>query len=164
MGTEQNFYALACAGLLAAMLIAAAVWDLRERIIPNRLNLAIALTAPLAWIVGGLELWPDIALQIALAALLFGAFVALFMIGGIGGGDVKLVGALALWIPPSLLLPTMILMSIAGGGVAVGVIVWRAIRRGQASAEVPYGVAISLAGLWALHQQYLNHFPPNALN
>ncbi len=150
--------------LLAAMLVAAAMWDLRKRIIPNRLNLAIALTAPIAWIASGLDPWPDIAIQIGLAALIFGLFVGLFMLGGIGGGDVKLIGAVALWIPADLLMPMLILMAIAGGVIALAMLLWRALSRGRTSAEVPYGVAIAFAGLWAIHQQYLNHYSLTAFS
>ncbi len=151
---------LAPAALLAAMLVVAAASDLRARIIPNRLNLAIAVTAPLAWMGGGLALWPDIAWQVAAAAAVFAAFAALFFIGGIGGGDVKLIGALALWIDVRLLLSLLFVMALVGGGIAAVMLVRHRLSRSNATPEVPYGVAIAAAGIWALHQQYINHLPP----
>ncbi len=164
MGPAQSFIALAPAALLAALLLIAAVYDLRHRIIPNWLNLTIALAAPLAWIASGIELWPDLALQVGLALLVFAAFVGLFFLGGIGGGDVKMIGALALWLPTSLLLPTLLVMAIVGGAIAAVMLVIRWWRRGAGSPELPYGVAIAAAGLWAVHQQYLNHSPFIALS
>ena len=71
----------------------------KSRTIPNWLNLAIALLAIPFWWSIGLPLWPDIALQIGVAALVFGLFAIAFALGAMGGGDVKLIGALALWLP-----------------------------------------------------------------
>jgi prepilin peptidase CpaA len=147
------------AALLGVLLVIAAVFDLRERIIPNRLNLAIALLAPLAWWAQGLALWPDIALQIGVAALIFALFIGLFAIGGIGGGDVKMIGALALWIDAGLIVDLLMIMALVGGVIAGGMLIYRKMRKTTDKAEVPYGVAIAIAGLWAVHQQYLNHFP-----
>ena len=147
------------AALLGVLLVIAAVFDLRERIIPNRLNLAIALLAPLAWWAQSLALWPDIALQIGVAALIFALFIGLFAIGGIGGGDVKMIGALALWIDAGLIVDLLMIMALVGGVIAGGMLIYRKMRKTTDKAEVPYGVAIAIAGLWAVHQQYLNHFP-----
>jgi len=63
--------------LLAALLIVAAITDLRSRIISNRLNIAIALLAPLYWLTYGLAPWPDMAVQ-----LLVGAAIKLKLMGG----------------------------------------------------------------------------------
>lgn len=151
---------MALSALLALLLLVAAVSDLRSRIIPNRLNLAIALTAPLAWMSGGLALWPDIAWQIGAAAAVFAVFAALFFVGGIGGGDVKLIAALALWIDVRLLLSLLFVMALVGGGIAAVMLLRHRLSRSTATPEVPYGVAIAAAGFWALHQQYINHYPP----
>ena len=50
-----EYFRLALMIALSALLIAAAVTDLRTRIISNRLNLAVALLAPLWWLASGLE-------------------------------------------------------------------------------------------------------------
>ena len=64
--TNDPFTELLLAAL-AVMLLAAAVWDLRTRTIPDPLNIAIALLAPVFWWSAGVELWPDVALRIAAA-------------------------------------------------------------------------------------------------
>lgn len=46
----DNFLSVALLGVLAALLITAAVTDIRSRIISNRINAAIALLAPLYWL------------------------------------------------------------------------------------------------------------------
>ena len=71
-----------------------------RRTIPNGLNAAIASLAPLWWWAHGLPLWPDVAWQIGLAAVVFALFAGAFALGMMGGGDVKMIGALALWLPP----------------------------------------------------------------
>src|SRR5687768_3679239 len=110
MGTELSLILL---GLLAALLIVAAVLDLRSRTIPNGLNLAVAFLAIPFWWASGLAFWPDAALQVGIAALVFGLFALAFALGAMGGGDVKLLGALALWLPWQALLLLLVIMSLA---------------------------------------------------
>ena len=150
---------LVLAAALALLMIAAAISDLRSRSISNRLNAAIALLAIPFWIASGLSLWPDVAIQFGAALAVFLVFVGLFAIGAMGGGDVKMIGAVMLWIPLPLFLPTLTVMAIGGGILSAIMLIHMKIRRSDAPVEVPYGVAIAAAGLWALHQQYFNHFP-----
>ena len=56
---------------LGALLAAAAVTDIRARIISNRLNLIIALLAPLYWLACGIPAWPDMVIQVALGIGVF---------------------------------------------------------------------------------------------
>lgn len=154
---------LILASVLALMMLAAAVSDLRTRTIANGLNAAMALLAIPYWFASGLAPWPDMAIQFGLAALVFAAFVGLFMVGGMGGGDVKMIGALALWVPPSLMLPMLTVMAIGGGLLSGAMLVEKIARKRAEPPEVPYGVAIAAAGLWVLHQQYLNQFTFNAI-
>ncbi|MEQ1689522.1 MAG: prepilin peptidase [Sphingopyxis sp.] len=154
-GTSMLF----CAILLAVMLLIAAGFDLKSRIIPNWLNLLIALTAPLAWWAQGLSLWPDIGWQFGSAIAVFAVFAALFAIGGIGGGDVKMIAALALWIDARLILSLLLVMALVGGVIAGVMLLRQKLSKTAPNPEVPYGVAIAFAGFWALHQQFINHFP-----
>lgn len=149
---------LFCAFVLAVMLLVAAGFDVKSRIIPNWLNLMIALGAPLMWWAQGLSLWPDIGWQVAAALAVFIGFVGLFAIGGIGGGDVKMIGALMLWVDVRLMLPLLMVMAIVGGIIAAAMLVHKRMSPTATNPEVPYGVAIAMAGFWALHQQYINHF------
>lgn len=144
--------------LLAALLVAAAVTDLRARIISNRLNIAIALFAPLYWLACGLPAWPDMALQVALGIGMFTLFAALFAMGMMGGGDVKLLAAVALWFPWQALALLLVIMSVAGGAITIATVVHHRLTRRLGQPEVPYGVAISLAGLWLIGERIINHF------
>ena len=145
-------------GLLAALAIAlliAAITDLRSRRIANRLNLAIALGAPLFWWANGLALWPDIALQFACALATFAVLSILFALRAMGGGDVKLLTALALWIAPPLFLNLVVMMALLGGLLTLGFGLWHLMRRQRDKLSIPYGVAIALAGLWVIGTSYL---------
>lgn len=146
--------------LLAAALLFAAWGDLRARIIPNWLNLSIALGAPLWWWTNGWSLWPDIVLQIALACAVFFVFAACFAIGAMGGGDVKLIAALSLWLPLSPLMRMLFVMALLGGVVTIATLAVHRWRKTLGNPEIPYGVAISLAGLWVFANELLTISAP----
>lgn len=148
----------ALVAILAAMLIVAAIGDLRTRIIPNPLNAAIALTAIPFWFLSGLEWWPDIALRIAMATALFGLFAIAFSLGAMGGGDVKMVAALALWLPFGAVLKLLLIMSLAGGVLTLAMLARQRVARSSAELEVPYGVAIAFGGMWLIGERFFNQF------
>lgn len=134
---------------LAALLLAACWTDLRRREIPNGLNLAIALLAIPYWWAAGLG-FAEIALQVGVALLVFAAFAAAFALGAMGGGDVKMIGALALWLPWQAVLVLIVVMSIAGGVLTAALLLRRKLAAREGQIEVPYGVAIAFAGLWII--------------
>lgn len=149
-------------GLLIALAIAllvAAFTDLRRRQIDNWLNLAIALGAPAFWWASGLDLWPGVAMQVGVALAAFVVLATLFAFKVMGGGDVKLLTALALWIPPFQFLQLLVIMSLAGGALTIFTVAWHVMRRQRDRIAVPYGVAIAFGGLWVLAIHYL---PENA--
>jgi prepilin peptidase CpaA len=138
-----------------AILAAAALCDARWRIIPNALPLALAAGGAVAAMASG---WPS-GLWSALAALaVFAGGAALFALGAMGGGDVKLAAALTLWLPAEQAPAFLLLTSLAGGALALGVAAWRlaadlaggaragAAWRAALAAQAPYGVAIAAGG------------------
>jgi prepilin peptidase CpaA len=153
-------------GLLAILLVVAAVIDVRTFTISNGLNAAVALLAPLYWWSIGLPLWPDAALQVAMAAGVFVVLAVTFYMGMMGGGDVKLAAAIALWFKPIVTVKFLVIMSIAGGLLTLIVLAIhkkrgnpRIAENGEpARPEVPYGVAIAVGALWILAQRFLNQF------
>ena len=145
-------------GLLALLLVAASWGDLRTRTISNGLNLAVALLAVPFWWASGLALWPDVALQIGVAALVFAAFAGVFALGAMGGGDVKLLGAVALWLPWPAVLTLLVIMSLAGGALTLAMLIRKRLARSEARLEIPYGVAIAFGGLWLISERFLYQF------
>lgn len=142
-------------GALALLLLAAAWGDIRSRTIPNGLNVAIALLAIPWWWANGWALWPDIALQIGIAAIVFGLFAVVFALGGMGGGDVKLITALALWLKPVPLVQMLVVMALAGGALTLFMLARHRWLRAEGRPEIPYGVAIVAAGFWVVANDIL---------
>lgn len=145
-------------GLLAVSLLACCWWDLKTRTIPNWLNLAIALGAIAFWVSVGLPVWPEVALRVAVAFVTFWVFAAAFAMGAMGGGDVKLIAALALWLPWQAVLGLLFLMSIAGGVLTLGYLIRHKLAKREEKLEIPYGVAIAFGGLWLISERFLNQF------
>jgi len=144
--------------LLALLLVIAAVIDVRTFTISNRLNLTVALLAPLYWWSVGLPLWPGVTIQIAVAAAVFGLFAIAFFVGMMGGGDVKLAAAISLWFSTLMTLRFLVFMSIAGGVLTLVVLARHRMLKKPGRPEVPYGVAIAIGALAILTQRFLNQF------
>ena len=145
-------------GILAILLVVAAVIDTRTFTISNGLNAGVALLAPLYWLAVGLDPWPGMAIQLGVALGVFALLALAFFAGMMGGGDVKLAAALALWFSPITTLKFLVLMSIAGGVLTILVLVIHRVRKREGRPEIPYGVAIAFGGLAILTQRFLNQF------
>jgi prepilin peptidase CpaA len=147
---------------LALLLVVAALIDVRTFTISNRLNLTVALLAPVYWLSIALSPWPGMAVQLAAAATVFVLLAIAFYTGMMGGGDVKLAAALALWFSPGSTIKFLVMMSIAGGVLTLAVVGWHRLKRREGRPEIPYGVAIAVGGLAIigpiLAQRFLNHF------
>jgi prepilin peptidase CpaA len=123
---------------------AAAAYDLRTKKIPNWLTFpAILLGLSLNVALGGALGLRDSLLGMATGvALLF----APFALGGMGAGDVKMLAAVGAFTNPSFVFRTFLYGSVAGGLIALAVIVLR--PKAGAKQAFPYGIAI-LAGVVA---------------
>lgn len=104
------------------VVMAATATDLRSRRIPNWLVLpfmaaGIAVSVFLHGWHGALQS----AEGVGLGLVLFGA---LFLMGGMGAGDVKLCAAIGAWIGPQQLFLALIFTALVGGLMAVGWAVW----------------------------------------
>ena len=145
-------------GVLAIALLFAAFTDIRRRQIDNWLNGAIAASAPLYWWASGLALWPDVAWQVGVAGVTLTILAILFAMRAMGGGDVKLLTALALWIEPLWFVRLLIGMALIGGALTIVLGAWHVMRRRRDKLAVPYGVAISSSALWVLALQFVPAF------
>jgi prepilin peptidase CpaA len=155
MGDLLATFLLAALGLI---LVWAGIEDARTREIANWKNAAIALLAPLWWYANGLAVWPDMAIQLGVALLVFGFFIGAFALGQMGGGDVKMIGALALWFPVQPLIWLIVLMSLLGGVLTLIMVIEQKLRRHDRQIEIPYGVAIAIAALLVMREPIFNHF------
>jgi prepilin peptidase CpaA len=144
----MNLVAVAPVWLIAVLIVAlaaAAIEDFIRLRISDVTSAIVALGAVAAMIAVGppLSLWQNYA--VFAMVLVFGTVA--FSRGLMGGGDVKLLAALALWtdLRSGLWLVSAILMS--GAVVAVGFLAVAFVHGGGIQAarkrRIPYGVAIA---------------------
>ena len=116
--------------LAAAIALTAGITDLRFRKIPNWLTYpAIPIAILLHWIIAGGH-----AALLALGGAAVGAGILLpfVLLGGLGGGDWKLIGALGAFLEPRRLAPVLILTLMISGLMALALALWKK-RTGQTS-------------------------------
>lgn len=142
---QGGYFSYALLAALATALLLAAFTDIKRREIDNWLNAGIALAAPLWWLATGYT-WIDVAIQIALALAAFVVTALLFAMRQMGGGDVKLLTALALWFSAPSFLQVIVMMALIGGGASVAMAFFNMERvHGEVLRDVLAGVA---AALW----------------
>ena len=162
--TPQNALLLLMA-VFPLLVLTAAIKDARTYTIPNWISLALLAafvpTAGAAWLAQVPLSELGVSVAVGFAALIAG--MAMFAFGWIGGGDAKLLAASTLWIGLPGLAPFLFWTTIAGGGLAMMLLVAR--RHGaqfvggnvpvwvgrlfSRDADVPYGVAIAFGALMA---------------
>lgn len=98
-------------------LLAVAAWrDIATRTIPD----TVSILAALVGLAARLALGPQAALlSILAAAALFALLLFLFARGALGGGDVKLMTALALGMAPAMVWDFLVATTLAGGALAL---------------------------------------------
>ncbi len=91
---------LAAQLVFTALMLAVIVSDMRALRIPDKLNLLIAAAfVPFAALQG--LAWDVLLAHIGIALFIFLLLLGAAMVGKLGGGDVKLGGAIGLWIGSS---------------------------------------------------------------
>ena len=142
---------------VAAVLVIAAISDIRSRRIPNILSIIICgLFAIFAatQMLDGADWLDALVYPTAVGVAVFVLGAILFALGMMGGGDVKLMGATALFAGPLLSIKFVLYTTILGGFVALGTVLFAKLAKksDKKSNQVPYGVAISASGLWVMYQ------------
>jgi len=167
MSPLQTTFAYAIPAGAGLLLLAAALHDVALRTIPNGASAALVLTGAALRLQDG-----GIIPGLLLAAAVFGASVLCWRRGWMGGGDVKLLGATALVVPPLQVGSLLMLTALSGGVLAVLYLIlshvvrvapaggrprgpltrvlraerWRICR----GAPLPYGLAIAFGGITLL--------------
>jgi prepilin peptidase CpaA len=132
-----------------ALFAAAAATDALDRRIPNALSLALALVglARIALALAAGEPLLPLAGDLAAAAAVFALAAAAFHFRLLGGGDVKLLAAGALWLGTAALVPYLTATVLAGGLLALLFLCWHLVMPGRGSPTLPYGMAIAAGGI-----------------
>ena len=127
---------LALAWLFITLMIFISFMDYQQHIIPDQILLPVAAAA--------LLLTPFLAAPLTdrlIAATAGGGFFLLLAIitrGGIGGGDIKLLFVLGLWLGSERLLTATLLGFIAGGIASAILLLTKTKKAGQMIAYGPY--------------------------
>lgn len=135
-----------------ACVIVAAGWDVTKFIIPDEISIIlIILAAAYGLVTPGFGWLSHILSPLAVFAI----GLVTFARGWMGGGDVKLLTALAAWSGHTGLFPLLTGTAIAGGVLAGTLIVARRARAGhpgprvfEKDAPLPYAVAILGGVVW----------------
>jgi prepilin peptidase CpaA len=156
---------------LGVCLVIAIVWDVAKRRIPNVVTGAVALLGVAAQLVdrGGWSMASGLAAAAISVALLYRPWTA----GGIGGGDVKMAAAVAIWVGLEGMIRYALAVAAAGGVVAFFMyfssrksvrqdvktnLTLAALQqtlptvevRAEGRKSVPYGLAIAAGAVFAL--------------
>jgi prepilin peptidase CpaA len=152
-GRERELNLIASAPLWVAILFgcamaAAAIEDVARFRISNITSLIVLLGAIGAAIVVGptWALWENGAVFLAVLIIGFAAFAG----GFLGGGDVKLFAAAALWFDIHSAVWFVAFVFMAGGVVAVLYLATRPFRKsagGKKGTRIPYGLPIAVGAL-----------------
>ncbi len=151
----------------------AAYTDLVSLTLSNRLCIATALLYPIYLFAtymdgNGLPMM-DIVISLGIAAVIFIVCVGFFALNIMGGGDVKLIPAVALWAGTAHVLNYLLITSVIGGLFAAAIIVRNRIKESKyykssvninlsvaekMDSAVPYGVGIAIGGLYVAYQLF----------
>jgi prepilin peptidase CpaA len=107
--------------LATAVAVVAAITDVRDRRIPNRITYP-AMIAGLALQIASSG-WHGIVQSLAGGLLFGGVFFLFYMVRAMGAGDVKLAAALGCIIGPASSWQVMFFTAVAGGALAIIVMV-----------------------------------------
>ncbi len=150
-------FTIVFACIFFGLLVYAAAYDVLERIIPNWVSIVMALAFLPAAYFAQLTLH-EFGWHLLVGLVAFVAGVALFYLKVWGGGDAKLVAAASLWMGVPAGMTFLAAFAIAGGIVAIPLIIVRRMKIEPKSErlskildvkKVPYGVAIAAGGFWA---------------
>ncbi|HVT03477.1 MAG TPA: prepilin peptidase [Thermoanaerobaculia bacterium] len=108
--------------LLALGLTFGAVWDLRKGRIPNALSLPLILAGLL--LAAG-EGWRAFLASLAAVMVVLGVGFVLYAVGVFGGGDAKLIAAIAALRGWAFLTEALVWMAMVGGVVALVLLAWK---------------------------------------
>lgn len=162
----QSFNAAMLPGLLLlafpVLVIVAALRDMVSYTIPNWISLALLAAFPVAALACGLPLLA-VGAHLGVGGVVLIVGMGLFALGWMGGGDVKLLAAAALWMGPPSVLHLILYTALAGGALSVVLVMVRSstlrpllilgpawLNRLTTQGEsVPYGLAIAIGALAA---------------
>jgi len=114
----MTMYGLLMAAPALGLLVWAAVEDLRSRRIPNWLTFSLVLSGIAQSFT---QSWPVTTwMSLAGFGVGFGLPLVLFILGALGGGDVKLLAGVGAWFGPIVVFQVFLLAAILGAIMVIG--------------------------------------------
>ena len=167
-----SYAQLAWGAVFTLLLVTGCVTDLRSRRIPNEL-VATILAAGLLFALTSPDVWPALGMSLAGIAVGFGIWIAFYLVGAIGAGDVKFFAASGAWLGPAATWRAALVAALVGGVLAIATLIVErrlgdVIRRmalmassgslavlqpegsavpGARTRPLPYGVALAIGAL-----------------
>ena len=166
----MHLIATAALALQILLLLYVAVIDIATRLIHNEICLTLALLGIASQFAGPTH----IIESLVVATILFLLLLVIYQRGWMGGGDVKLLVALAVGLPLAGVVQLLTMTALAGAVLALAHLMmrllphprpapvgsslllrvyaverWRNLRR----APLPFGAAIACGGIWAVFNQ-----------
>lgn len=138
--TTNVSYAVALILSLAAMVV-----DLKYRLIPNGLSVALLAGGSLSAM--ATRGWSGTVDALAGAAISFVVLLVPYFLGGMGGGDVKLAAGLGAWTGAGTIVPTLFLIAVLGAAMSLVYLAVSGLRKQITAQSIPYAPAIVL-GSW----------------
>ena len=148
-------------GVFFTFMAAAALFDAWKFIIPNMIPVVLTLLFLVVALI-----WSDrVSLfeHIGAGVLVFSVGAVIFRFGVLGGGDIKLLTAVAFWVGWDLLAVYLLAVAILGGGLTLFLLALRHLLRWlyrsrspdyplprilRTGEKIPYAIAIGGAGIW----------------
>ncbi len=143
---------------LALGLFVSIYTDLKSRMLYNKVNILIAILAPLFWYATGTFTLSAVGIHFLIAIATFLFFCIFFALGQMGGGDVKLLSVIALWFSFQEVFNLAFYTAIYGAIVTIVFWLRHKLLKQKDKLRVPYGVAIAFAGLTIIGERFFNHF------
>ncbi len=150
----------AVALVFPAAMIYAGWRDVVSYEVPNWVSVCLVAAFVAGAAIAGMAI-TEVAWHFAAGAAVLMVGWGLFALGVVGGADVTMLAAAAVWTGWSVLAEYLLIVALSGGVLALGLIVWRRVelparwarrewlRRLHATdAGLPYCAAIGCAGLW----------------
>src|SRR4249919_4142451 len=168
----MSWIAPAASFLEILLLVHVAMSDIATRLIRNEICLMLALLGIASQFASPMQVTESVAAATILLLLL----IVIYQRGWIGGGDVKLLVALAIGLPLMGVIQLLTATALAGGVLALAHLMMRLLpypKRASAGssfvrrvyaverwrnlrhAPLPYGVAIACGGIWTVFNQGL---------